>query len=330
MAETVTGEDVLASVIRHGKIGLVLANAEIGSLSASALVSVLHLRGKNDWSTGSLRGLSAGIFRPGNATGVADYWRWCGDLTVSTGSVAPDANWADSTLGTENVYIMYYGITAVDFRDALNRAMLRCYFDNVEPLSTKPAGTVVADAGFQSTATSSYVEADVDGGPATTFTKVTTTNSENVFWGLGAGRIVNAATGGYIRQRYSVTEGEQITVFNLTRLDVGTNSELVLYDVSNSAAIGTTVEHDQESWQIMKRQEAVPSTCKILEVRDGGEGASDDIYINGVWVYKNRALRMILDTTWETEFNMPSLAYLALRGPGTGGPTSTTRTPRSG
>src|SRR3990167_5570218 len=329
MAETTSGETILQAVIRRGKIGLVLMNAEIDSRSGSALVSVLHLR-KGQWSTNSLRNLNAGIYIPGNATGVADYWRTAGDLTASTGSLAPDANWADVTLGTENVYIIYHGITATAFRDALNRALLRCYFDNVEPLSTKPAGTVVSDAGLQSTATTPYVEADADGGPATTFTKVTTTNSENVFWGLGAGRILNGAAGGYIRQRYSVTEGEQITVFNLTRLDVGTNSELVLYDVSNSAAIGTTVEHDQESWQIMKRQEAVPSTCKILEVRDGGEGASDDIYINGVWVYKNRALRMILDTTWETEFNMPSLAYLALRGPGTGGPTSTTRTPRSG
>lgn len=313
MSETIDGETILSAVIRRGKVGLVLPNAEIGSLAAGALVSVLHLRNGN-WSTNTLRGLLAGIYRPTNATGVADYWRMCGDLTVSTGSVAPDANWADTTIGTENIYILYHGITAVQFRDALNRALKRCYFDNTDPLSTKPAGTVVADAGFQSTATSSYVESDADGGAATTFTKVTTANSENVYWGLGAGRIVNAAAGGYIRQRYSVTEGEQWTVFNLTRLDSGTNSELVLQDVSNTAAIGTTVEHDQEAYQIMKRQESMPATCKILEVRHGGEGTTDDIYINGVWVYKNSARRIILDTTWESEFQMPSLAYLSVGG----------------
>jgi len=315
MGEVITGETILQAAMRRGKFGLVLANAEIGAIAAGTVTSVLHLRNAN-WGTDHFLGQA--VYRPGNATGVADYVRYGTSLTTA-GVLSIDANWADTTLGTENVYIFDLKITPTQFLDALNRALLRCYFDNVEPLSTKPAGTVVADAGFQSTATSSYTESDADGGAATTFTKVTTTNSENVFMGLGAGRILNGAAGGYIRQRYPVTEGEQVTVYNLTRLDSGTNSELVLYDVSNSAAIGTTVEHDQESHQIMKRSEAMPSTCKILEVRHQGEGASDDIYINGVWVYKNRALRMILDTTWETEFNMPSLAYLALRGPGTGG-----------
>ena len=44
----------------------------------------------------------------------------------------------------------------------------------------------------QNSATTHWTESDADGGAATTFTKISTTNSENVFRGLRSGRVLNA------------------------------------------------------------------------------------------------------------------------------------------
>ena len=305
---------LLEAVIRRGGIGQVLKVAQVGSITGTTLVSLYYYGNSSGTiSTGTLRGLKAGLWRPSNATGIADDWRPCGDVNGSTGAVTV-ATWADTTLGTEDFYQLNHGLHPQQVIDAMNRALRRCYFENMEPLSTKPSGAVLADAGFQSTATTSYTESDVDSGPATTFTKVTTANSENVFRGIGSGRVVNAATGGYIRQRFNVTPGEQVIWHALSRRDVGTNAEAVLYDISNSAAIGTTVEHSQEAWQWMRRSETVPSGCKILETRLQGEGASDDIYWNATCLYLPSHRLIHLDTTWDTSFKMPSLVYCTMGG----------------
>jgi hypothetical protein len=167
---------------------------------------------------------------------------------------------------------------------------------------------VIADAGFQSTATSSYTASNA------TFTKVTTDNSENVFDAIGSGRAVNSQAGGNISQRFSVTEREPVNVFALARLDSGTNAQLALRDVSNSADIGEVVEHDQEAWQWLVRRETVPEGCKLLDVRYQGEGASDDIYWGGQCVLFPNQSRIILDTKWDTDYKDMQLLYADLGG----------------
>lgn len=313
MVATVTGLQVVEHLIQNRGIGEVLENAQIGAIGATSLTSVYYYRNAN-WGTNHLRGLGAGLWRPGNATGIADDWRPCGDLNSSTGAVTVDT-WADTTLGTEDVYQLNFGIHPQMVIDAMNKALRAVYFNTSEPLSTKPTGTTLADAGFQLSVTTHWTESDADGGPATTFSKVSTSDSENVYPGrIRGGRVLNAAAGGYIRQRYAVTEGERVISFALTRLDAGTNFEHVLQDVSNSAAVGTTVEHDQEQWQFTRREETVPANCKIMEVRLQGEGTTDDFYVAGHWFYRTQNRRVILDTTWDTEYKMPSLAYVQFGG----------------
>jgi hypothetical protein len=241
--------------------------------------------------------------RPGNATGVADYVRSVANLTASSGLLANDANWADTTIGSENVYILD-GIHPVWFVEDLNIALRQEYFANSEPHS------LAADAGFQSSVTSSWVESDADGGPATTLTKVTTADSDNVFTGIASGRVLNAATDGYIRQRFNVTPGKEVYVGALARADVGTAS-LVLWDVTNSAQInsGGVVQHTGEHWGYMWRKEVVPATCEILEVRLQGEESNADIYWNGLWVQRVGERRIKLSSTWEksAQFKIPAL-----------------------
>ena len=302
-------------VERYG-LGLFLANAQV-TLAVGSITSVRYFRETaGALNTNTYRTKGAVIWWPGNPTGIADDVRYAADLAPSTGVLNIDTPWASATIGTSDLYLLNDRLHPQILIDTASLALRQLYFESLEPLSTKPSAAVLTDAGFQKSAATSWVESDADGGAATGFTKVSTADSENVWSGMiRSGRILNTAANGYIRQRYSVTEGETLNVFSLTRLDSGTNSELVVWDVTNNAEIGTAIEHDQESWQFMRRVSVnVPSTCKIVEIRHRGEGTTDDIYINGSWLYKTQGRRIILDSEWDTKFKMPAISYTNLRG----------------
>ena len=245
------------------------------------------------------------VWRPGAAT-AADYVRHITSIVPSTGVATVDVAWADSTIGTEDAYLLPPGIEPYMVINALQNALKKAYFWNQEPLSKKPAGTGIADAGFQNTATSAFSTYGT-----TTFTKHTTANSENVFRGIASGKIVNTAATSGIYQQYEVEEGEQIVVHNLSMLASGTSAQLELYDSTNSALIGTTVEHNQRRWQYMRRVEAIPTGCTLLTVRHLGEGANDTVYFNGVFAMPANTKRLILDTRWDTADKVgPGLAVV--------------------
>ena len=310
MAQTSTLLQVLDLSFQRGLLGQKIPNADIGSIAAGAIVSVAHLR-RGRYGADEYRNRQTTIHRPGNATGIADDYRDAGTLTPSTGSLAPDANWADTTLGTEDVYFFERGIHPLWYIDAANLALRQNYFQNEDWLS------LAADPGFQSTATSSYVESDADAGPATTFSKITTADSYNVFPPfIDSGRILNAAANGYIRQRFKVTRGGEVAVWWFARADVGASGagmSLVLYDLTNSALLGTAISSSEESWQALHRRESVVSGSagtEDLEVRLQGIGASDDLYPNGLIVYRTEDNRIVLGTTWENRHLAPTLSYV--------------------
>ena len=301
-------------------MGMYLANAQIDSIAAGSVTSLLRLANAQH-TTNTYRSKNAGIYRPGAAT-AADYWRTVGDLTALTGVLANSSNHTDVTLGTENYYLPYYDLHPVDFMDALNQAMGICYFPNAEPLSAKPAGTVIGNNGFQSSVLTMYTESDADGGPATTFSNITTADSDNV-WGasIGSGRVLNAAANGYIRQRYNVTRGENLWTASLSRADVGTDGNghsLTWWDITNSAQLGTAVTHSEEQWQFAWRTGNVTggsAGTEVFELRLQGIGASDDIYYGGKWVYRTQNRRFQLDSTWDRSFKI-KLMYGRFHGSG--------------
>ena len=309
MATTTTGLQLLQLFLQRRGVGLYLANSQIGSISATSVVSVFHYRNLN-WGTNQLRSIGAAFSRPSNATGIADDYRPCGDLTSSTGSVAVDTQ-ADTTLGTEDYYQLNHGIHPQVILDAMNLALRQLYLQNEDWLS------LAADPGFQSTGTTSYVESDADGGPATTFSKITTADSFNVYPGfIASGRILNAAANGYIRQRFKITRGKQIAVWWLARADVGASGagmSLVLYDLTNSALLGTAINSDEENWQVLHRLENVTSGAagtEDLEVRLQAIGTIDDLYNNGLIVYRPDDAEITLSTTWENRNIAPALSYV--------------------
>ncbi|HWO72746.1 MAG TPA: hypothetical protein VNN21_04240, partial [Dehalococcoidia bacterium] len=305
MAVTVTGLQIAQLLVERRGLGLYIASNQ-STIAAGSVTSAYYFANSN-WGGNELLSRNAGFWGPENTTGLADDWRPAGTLTASNGAVAISPNFTDTT--ARNLYCLYHGIHPQFIIDACNQALRDVYTPALEPLCIKPASTVTLDAGFQNSATTSWTESDADGGPATTFSKVSTADSDVVYPGMiRAGLIVNTQAGGYIRQRFNMTEGDTFNVFALSRLASGTNAELVLRDVTNAAAIGSTVEHDQGSWQWMRRVgEVVPDGSKLVEVRLQGEGASDNVYWQALCVYPQRARVIELATTWDTSYKLPSL-----------------------
>lgn len=293
MAVTITGLNIIARVIRNGGLGIYLPEADY-SIGATSITSVKWFANEF-YSTNEFRDRKSNLIRPGAASSPADLIRPMGDLVNTTGVVTV-RTMADTTKTGEDVFTLDYNIHPQFLLDALNRAMTRCYFSNLEPLS------LAADAGFQSTSTTIWTAS------STTFTKVTTADSFNVFTGIGSGR--TATADGYITQTVPVHPNEQIYAGALARADAGTAS-LVLFDVTNSAAINSTnaPSHTGENWGYLWRRETVPATCETVGLRLT-VGDTGDVYWNGAWFYRLRDNLVRLDTKWDTAFKVPSLAYM--------------------
>ena len=295
-------------------MGMYIPNAQIDSIAAGTMTSLLRLANAQH-GIDHFRNLKAGIYRPGAATS-ADYWRTVGALTIATGVLANSSNWTDTTLGTEDFYLPYHGINPADSLDTLNQTMGLNYFPNSEPLSAKPSGTTIGNHGFQSPTLTMYTESDADGGPTTGFTNVTTADSDNV-WGasIGSGRVLNTAANGYIRQRFSVTRGEQVFVWAIARPDGAFTASLTLWDVTNNVQIGTAVTTTETQWQYMWRTENVPSTCEVMEIRLQGVEATADIKWGAKSVMRTQNRRIQLDSTWDRSFKI-KLMYGKFHGSG--------------
>lgn len=248
-----------------------------------------------------------GVWRPGAAT-APDYFRHISGITPSTGAVAVDSNYADTTLGTEDIYVLPPGIIPDMIIDCLNLSWRNGYFPSMEPLSMKPVSTGIADAGFQNTATSAYT-----GYGTQTFTKDSTANSENIFRGINSGKTVTTAVNSGVLQQFAVGEGEQLIVHNLSKLASGTACALELYD--GTSVIGTTQTHSQRKWMYMKRVETMTDGKTTLTVRQIATGSVDTMYLNGTFVVTRGTRQMILDTRWDTAYKTEmGLKYVNFHG----------------
>lgn len=300
---------VLQQAIRKAGFGYHLPNADLAIGSSTTFTyKPLFMDASGELTTNSYRGWT--VVRWGAASS-ADYTRHIVSIAPDTGVATVDVAWADTTATGEDFYLFPPRITPEMVVLAANMSLRPAYFPNLEPLSIKPVGTGISDAGFQNTATSAWTSFGT-----TTFTKDGTANSENVFpTRIKAGKIANSAVTSGVYQQFAVEENELIYVHSLTRLDSGTSSQLRLSDDTGANAnagttIGTTHEHTQRKWQYARRQETMPEDCTLLTVSLLGEGDSDNVYLNGLWVMPASTKRLVLDTRWDTAFKMPSLAYV--------------------
>lgn len=249
--------------------------------------------------------LGWGVWRPGSAT-AADWFRRIVSFVPSTGVFTIDIAWSDTTVTSEDFYILPPGITPNLFTDSAQNSLKKQYFWNEEPFSMKPVDTGIADAGMQNVATSAYQTYGT-----TTFTKSATANSERVYPGrINSGKIANSAVNSGVYQTFTMPGGSQAIVHNLSMLDSGTSSALELYDGSN--VLGTTLTHSHRAWQYMRRTETLTSSKKTLTVRQLGSGSSDTVYLNGLHVVYAGMRYLVLDTRWDTAEKIPNLAFITM------------------
>ncbi len=284
-------------------LGFVVPNAQFTAAAATTITST-HLEftntnyGQQHFSQDSYlvnRYLAATANR-------ADDVRAAGDLTRSTGVLTiAGANVSDTTTTSESFEMIKWGLHPVDdFLRAINRAQTELGGRDLMALS------LAADSSQWLSASSSYTESDSDAGPATTFTKVTTVGA-NIFPGQRrAGRVLNAAANGYVRQRFNVTRGEQVYTGVFVRADVG-EFNLKWQDISNTVALGTAVSSTQETYQYVHRLESVGSTTEILEIRLQAVGTTDDFYFGPFFVYRMSQNRMVLPAEITEEYQIEAV-----------------------
>lgn len=300
---------------RYG-LGIVLASGEY-TATTSTLVSLKHFLFPNAGNHYFTKKRSL-IHHPLAGTALeADHFRAAGSFAPSTSTITISPAWTDAPTGADYLRIFDHGIHPQHAIDAVNDALGSLYFENQEPLSIAP------DAGLQgATVNAAWVESDADAGPATTFSKPSATTA-NTFSGLRNARLLNAAANGYVRVRFEVTPGEQVKVSAITKNVVG-QVDLVTWDATNGAEIGSYVSHSVLNWQYMDHEViTIPDGCYSLEVRIRNTSASGDCYIGGLWVVRLSDRRTYFNSSWSEKGRVPALAYANFRGYSTGNGIST-------
>lgn len=302
MATTSTGLVLATHFFQHyAGAGDYLANAQIGALAAGSVTSVFKFRGTSILGTDHYRNKGAMPWRPENATGIADDVRYAGDLTASSGALAVDTNWADTTLGSESLWLPFGRTHPQCLIDAFNMALRDIYFENEDALS------YAADAGFQSTATSDW------GTSNATIIKKSTDGSQDIFpTYIRSGEVAITSDEGYIAQTLTTIRGAEWLTGVLIRVDLGT-FKIIWRDLDNSAEIGTSPMSTEESWIYMERLESVTggaSGTERLSVRLQGDTGSEQLFIQALWAYPTDSRLITLNSTWDTRFKMPTLYYL--------------------
>lgn len=276
-------------VERYG-LGLFIANGDIGAIATGTITSVLWLR---DGTGGTDKWYGRPVYRPGNATGVADDIRYATTVT-SAGVLSVDANWADSTLGTETAYILNKDLHPRWLRDAIQRMQEKTPARVMIPIS------LAADASQRASDATAW-------GTAVNASAAKTTTAARIFIGNRAMEITNSGANGYLPTTdIGVDENKRIIYSALGRIHSGGGSaQMTAFDVSNSAVFGTTVAHPSTRYQWMSREETIPDNCHNINIRLGSTGATDVTNWGPLWVIQHQdglvRLPTLVAEAWEIE-----------------------------
>ena len=177
-----------------------------------------------------------------------------------------------------------HGWRPTDINTAINEFLRNQRQESLHPIS------IVEDAGMEDSGTTDWTAVGT-----TTLSKVATTG--NVLFGRQALRAVNTATSSGARTAsIPVRAGQRFVLAIGVRADIGT-ARLQAYDATNSAVIGTAITTSAEAWQIIATTFEIPATCELLQIRLIGDGATDDIYWDNLWLLDENARRVITNVT---------------------------------
>lgn len=191
--------------------------------------------------------------------------------TVSTAALSHSgSNYADTA---DTSYELHRLLHPLEMNACIERSTERIYFTTYLPL------TLVADGDMEASNTTSWT-----GSSGTTLSKVTTANK--VFSGSRALRIQNDSANDYAESGViPVFPGERFFCSAVVKADVGT-AVLNVYDSSNTASIGTSVESAEEGFTRIWQIGVVPTGCEEITIRLTGEESTADLYWSHVVFYR--------------------------------------------
>lgn len=274
-------------LLRELDLGWVITNADLTSLAATSITSTNMLR-NSLWGTTMFSDLNCVIFRP-DAASAADYIRYAGDLTNSSGLLAhTGANYSDTTT-PEVIEIWKYGIRPTrEVIDSLNRC-LEFEFRTSHHLFSH--GSRVDYAMDIATTDTNWT----DVGTPTTSAKTTSQSTQLVPFGPRAYQLIaDAANEGTRSSPLLIGQGGTVSAFAIIAADAGTAS-FRLRDNTNSADIGTAVTHSERTPMLMViHNQEVPDTCKAVQFEALGTVNPSTIYVNqtGIYVHDNLMVQL--------------------------------------
>ena len=246
------------------------------------------------------------IWRLGAAS-VADYERYAGALTNTTGLVAhTGANYADVTLGTEVFYFVKYGPRVADFIAALNRVMQEMTFP------TRIALSLLSNLDGDMVASTDTNWTDVD--TPTTSAKATT--ARRTPYGVRSYNLINNAVNEGTRSAtMPVITGRRVKAFTIASTNVGTSS-FRLRDVTGSAAADTAAVTTSEEEPMLMEQDwqVVDAAATEWALDMINTSATGDSFWNMAWAYKEDTLEIPLPSYVTEHYQVPTIFQARPRG----------------
>lgn len=256
--------------------GFVVPNADISAFAAGSFTAARFFNNTN-MSADFLQLKQAGLVRAGAAT-AADFWRPAGTLTNSSGAVTQvGPTWADTTVGSEEVEVWYYGVR----RDQeVLKSLNRCA--EFEFITTYLALSHLSGLDGDMALSTDTNWTDV----GTTSTSAKAVTAAVTPWGQRSYHTINnaVANSGTRSASIRVRTSGQVIAHTIAASEVGTSS-IQGYDATGSAVFGTAVTSAERRPQLLTFQGNVPSTSKLWAVNLTNTSASGDTYWNQAWAF---------------------------------------------
>ncbi len=256
----------------------VLPNARITSVAAGSVTAPDFFQDSGA-GTGSFN--RYGLYRPTSAT-VADNWRLLGDLGAAGLVNQRGLNYADTTLGTEDMELWDYAQAArpdLDWYDAVNQVLKEEYFTQTLALSHLS----IYDGDMQKSTDTDWTDIGSPGTSAKATTDIRTS------WGPRSYHLINsAANEGTRSTAIPITANRRFCAFAIASTNVGT-SQFQVYDATNSGLIGmpdALSSNEQQSQLFEMRFKIGAPTARKLALNLTNTSASGDTYWDQAWLYR--------------------------------------------
>lgn len=197
-----------------------------------------------------------------------------------------------TTPTTTHSYGVYFGYPPVrhgatkGLREYINETLRELRYKGLTLI------TLVTDGDMETSGTTNWTASSA------TVTKSTSYATQ----GLYSLRVANSGANGYARTAsIPVQSGSTVFVAADVKAVTGT-AELILYDATNSAAIDSSTATDL-THTYLSFSAQIPATCRSVQIRLAGQGASDDIYWDNITL-RQMSQRSIPLPSWVVNDNM--------------------------